>query len=148
VAYDSSNIFAQILRGEIPAHKVYEDGSTIAILDVMPQAEGHTLIIPKANAENLFDLEPALAAAVMSAGQRVALAARQVFRPEGITLMQFNGAEAGQTVFHFHLHVIPRYAGKTLQTHGRSFADPAVLAEQAERLRTALRQDVRRPAPP
>jgi len=148
VAYDSSNIFAQILRGEIPAHKVYEDGSTIAILDVMPQAEGHTLIIPKANAENLFDLEPALAAAVMSAGQRVALAARQVFRPEGITLMQFNGAEAGQTVFHFHLHVIPRYAGKALQTHGRGFADPAVLAEQAERLRTALRQDVRRPAPP
>ncbi len=143
MAYDSGNIFAKILRGEIPAHKVYEDSSTIAILDVMPQADGHILIIPKAEAENLFDLDPALAAAVMGVGQRVALATRQVFRPDGITLMQFNGAEAGQTVFHFHLHVIPRYAGQALRAHGRGVADPAVLAEQAERLRAALRQDVR-----
>ncbi len=146
MAYDSSNIFAKILRGEIPAHKVYEDDSTIAILDVMPQAEGHALIIPKAAAENLFDLDPRLAAAVMTVGQRVALAARQVFRPEGLTLMQFNGAEAGQTVFHFHLHVIPRYAGQALRSHGRGFADPAVLAEQAERLRAALRPDGRLPS--
>lgn len=146
MAYDSSNIFAKILRGEIPAHKVYEDDSTLAILDVMPQADGHTLIIPKAKAENLFDLEPQMAETVMRVGQRVALAARQVFRPEGITLMQFNGAEAGQTVFHFHLHVIPRYAGQALRSHGRGFADPAVLAEQAERLRTALRQDARLPS--
>jgi len=138
VAYDPKNIFARILRGEVPAHKVYEDGSTIAILDVMPQADGHTLIIPKAEAENLFDLDPAMAEAVIRLGQRVAVAARQVFRPEGITLMQFNGAEAGQTVFHFHLHVIPRYAGQPLRAHGRGFADPAVLAKQAERLRTAL----------
>jgi len=115
VAYDPQNIFAKILRGEVPAHKVYEDASTIAILDVMPQADGHTLIIPKAEAENLFDLDPAMAEAVMRVGQRVAVAARQVFRPEGITLMQFNGAEAGQTVFHFHLHVIPRYAGQPLR---------------------------------
>jgi histidine triad (HIT) family protein len=138
VAYDPKNIFAKILRGEIPAHKVYEDASTIAILDVMPQADGHTLIIPKAQAENLFDLDPAMAEAVMRAGQRVALAARQAFRPDGITLMQFNGADAGQTVFHFHLHVIPRYASQPLRAHGRGFADPAVLAEQAERLRAAI----------
>ena len=138
MAYDPKNIFARILRGEVPAHKVYEDGSTIAILDVMPQADGHTLIIPKAEAENLFDLDPAMAEAVMRVGQCVAVAAQQVFRPEGITLMQFNGAEAGQTVFHFHLHVIPRYAGQPLRAHGRGFADPALLTEQAERLRTAL----------
>jgi histidine triad (HIT) family protein len=138
VAYDSKNIFAKILRGEIPAQKVYEDFSTIAILDVMPHADGHTLIIPKAEAENLFDLDPAMAEAVIRVGQRVALAARQVFRPDGITLMQFNGAEAGQTVFHFHLHVIPRYAGQPLRAHGRDFADPALLAEQAERLRAVL----------
>ncbi len=138
MAYDPKNIFAKILRGEIPAHKVYEDASTIAILDVMPQADGHTLIIPKAQAENLFDLDPAMAEAVMRAGQRVALAARQAFRPDGITLMQFNGADAGQTVFHFHLHVIPRYASQPLRAHGRGFADPAVLAEQAERLRAAI----------
>ena len=138
MSYDPKNIFAKILRGEIPAHKVYEDASTIAILDVMPQADGHTLIIPKAQAENLFDLDPAMAEAVMRAGQRVALAARQAFRPDGITLMQFNGADAGQTVFHFHLHVIPRYASQPLRAHGRGFADPAVLAEQAERLRAAI----------
>ncbi len=138
MAYDPKNIFAQILRGEIPAHKVYEDDSTIAILDVMPQSDGHTLIIPKAEAENLFDLEPAMAEAVMRAGQRVALAVRKAFQPVGITLMQFNGAEAGQTVFHFHLHVIPRYAGHPLRAHGRSVADPVVLAEYATRLRVAL----------
>jgi histidine triad (HIT) family protein len=138
VAYDPKNIFAKILRGEIPAHKIYEDGSTVAILDVMPHSDGHALIIPKAEAENLFDLDPAMAEAVIRAGQRVALAARQVFRPDGMTLMQFNGAEAGQTVFHFHLHVIPRYAGQPLRAHGRDFADPAVLAEQAERLREVL----------
>ena len=138
MAYDPQNIFAKILRGEVPAHKVYVDASTIAILDVMPQADGHTLIIPKAEAENLFDLDSAMAEAAMRVGQRVALAVRQVFRPEGITLMQFNGAEAGQSVFHFHLHVIPRYAGQPLRAHGRGFADPAVLAQQAERLRAVL----------
>jgi len=138
VAYDPTNIFARILRGEIPAHKVYEDESTIAILDAMPQSEGHTLIIPKAQAENLFDLEPLMAEAVMRTGQRVALAVRRAFRPEGITLMQFNGAEAGQSVFHFHLHVIPRYAGQPLRTHGRGFADPGLLAKQAESLRAVL----------
>lgn len=138
MAYDPTNIFARILRGEIPAHKVYEDESTIAILDAMPQSEGHTLIIPKAQAENLFDLEPLMAEAVMRTGQRVALAVRRAFRPEGITLMQFNGAEAGQSVFHFHLHVIPRYAGQPLRTHGRGFADPGLLAKQAESLRAVL----------
>ena len=138
MTYDPKNIFAKILRGEIPAHKVYEDDSTIAILDVMPQSDGHTLIIPKAQSENLFDLEPAMAAAVMRTGQRVALAVQQAFQPEGLTLMQFNGAEAGQTVFHFHLHVIPRYAGQPLRAHGRGFADPGLLAKQADSLRAIL----------
>jgi len=139
VAYDPNNIFAKILRGEIPAHKVWEDDATIAILDVMPQSDGHTLVIPKAPAENLFELDPAMAAAVMRTGQRVALAVRRAFQPDGITLMQFNGAEAGQTVFHFHLHVVPRYAGQALRSHGRSFAEPAVLEEHAARLAAALK---------
>ena len=138
MAYDPRNIFAKILRGEMPAHKVYEDDTAIAILDVMPQADGHTLIVPKAPAENLFDLDPKMAEAVMRVGQRVAMATWQAFQPDGITLMQFNGAEAGQTVFHFHLHVIPRYAGQPLRAHGRGFADPAVLAGHATRLRKAL----------
>ena len=138
MAYDPNNIFAKILRGEVPSHKVWEDAATIAILDVMPQSDGHTLIIPKTPAENLFDLDTGMAEAVMRTGQRLALAVLRAFHPDGVTLMQFNGAEAGQTVFHFHLHVIPRYAGQPLRSHGRGFADPAVLAEQAMHLKAAL----------
>ena len=138
MAYDPNNIFARILRGEVPSHKVFEDDDTIAILDVMPQSDGHTLIIPKTPAENLFDLDTGMAEAVMRTGQRLALAVLRAFHPDGVTLMQFNGAEAGQTVFHFHLHVIPRYAGQPLRSHGRGFADPAVLAEQAMHLKAAL----------
>jgi histidine triad (HIT) family protein len=138
VNYDPNNIFARILRDEMTAHKVFEDDWTIAILDVMPQSDGHALVIPRAQAMNLFDLDPEQAAAAMRTAQRIARAAQEVFRPDGIALMQFNGAEAGQSVFHFHLHVIPRYAGKPLRQHGRGFADAAVLAEQAGRLRSAL----------
>jgi histidine triad (HIT) family protein len=138
MAYDHGNIFAKILRGEMPAHKFYEDTHTIAILDVMPQSDGHSLIIPKCAAENIFELDPAYASAAMLAGQLIARTIREVYAADGITLMQFNGSEAGQTVFHFHLHVIPRYAGRPLRSHGRGFADPALLAEQAVRLRAAL----------
>jgi histidine triad (HIT) family protein len=138
VAYDPNNIFAKILRGEVPSHKVWEDDATIAILDVMPQSDGHTLVIPKAPAENLFELDTPMLEAVTRTGQRMALAVRRAFQPDGVTLMQFNGAEAGQTVFHFHLHVVPRYAGQPLRSHGRGFADPAMLATQAAQLRTAL----------
>ena len=139
MAYDPKNIFARILRGEMSAHKVWEDAHTVAILDVMPQSDGHTLVIPKTPAENIFDLDVAMAEAVIRTGQRVALAVRTAFNPDGVTLMQFNGAEAGQTVFHFHLHVVPRYAGQPLRSHGRSMADPAVLTEQAARLRAAFK---------
>jgi histidine triad (HIT) family protein len=138
VAYDPNNIFAKILRGEVPSHKVWEDDATIAILDVMPQSDGHTLVIPKAPAENLFELDTPMLEAVTRTGQRMALAVRRAFQPDGVTLMQFNGAEAGQTVFHFHLHVVPRYAGQPLRSHGRGFADPTMLATQAAQLRTAL----------
>ena len=106
MAYDPANIFAKILRGEVPAHKIHEDDTTIAILDVMPQSDGHSLVIPKAAAENLFDLEPAMAEAAIRVAQRVARAAMKAFRPAGVTLMQFNGAEAGQTVFHLHFHLL------------------------------------------
>ena len=138
MAYDPNNIFAKILRGEVPSHKVWEDADTIAILDVMPQSDGHTLVIPRTPAENLFELDTASLEAVIRTGQRVAVAVRRAVNPDGVTLMQFNGAEAGQTVFHFHLHVVPRYAGQPLRSHGRGFADPAALAGQAAQLRTAL----------
>jgi histidine triad (HIT) family protein len=117
---------------------VFEDARTLAFLDVMPQSDGHTLVVPKTAAENLFELDEAFGAAVLATGRRVALALRDTFRPDGLTLMQFNGAEAGQTVFHFHLHLVPRYAGQPLRAHGRGFADPGLLAEQAARLRAAL----------
>ena len=138
VAYDQNNIFAKILRGEVPAQKFFEDEQTVAILDAMPQSEGHALVIPKCAAQNIFELDPAYASAVIRTGQQIARTVRDVFQADGITLMQFNGTEAGQTVFHFHLHVIPRYAGRPLRSHGRGFADPKVLAEQAARLRAAL----------
>jgi histidine triad (HIT) family protein len=138
MAYDPGNIFARILRGEIPAHRVYEDEHTLVIMDVMPQSDGHALVLPKAPAENLFDLPPDLAAAVMRTGQKVAAAAKKAFDADGVTLMQFNGPAAGQTVFHFHLHVLPRHEGRPLRSHGRAMADPDVLAGHARRLREAL----------
>lgn len=138
MAYDPDNIFAKILRGEIPAFRVYEDEHTLAIMDVMPQADGHTLVLPKSPAENLFDLDPGAAAAVIRTGQKIARAVRAAFAADGVTLMQFNGAAAGQTVFHFHLHVLPRHAERPLRSHGRRMADAATLEEHARRIRDAL----------
>ncbi len=139
MAYDPGNIFAKILRGEVPAFRVHEDPHTLAFMDVMPQADGHTLVLPKAPAENIFDLDPEMAAAVMRSGQKIAHAVQKAFSPDGITLMQFNGPVAGQTVFHFHLHVLPRYAHQPLRSHGQKMADPAVLAEHARRICEALK---------
>jgi histidine triad (HIT) family protein len=104
----------------------------------MPQSDGHTLVLPKSPAENIFDLDPAMAAAVMHTGQKIARAVRDAFQADGVTLMQFNGPVAGQTVFHFHLHVLPRYADQPLRSHGRKMADAAVLEEHARRIREAL----------
>ncbi len=139
MAYDPDNIFAKILSGEVPAFRVYEDQDTLAILDVMPQADGHTLVLPKAPAENIFDLDPAMAAAVMRTGQKLAAAVRGAFNADGVMLMQFNGAAAGQTVFHFHLHVVPRLAGQPMRLHGRAMADKALLEEHARLIRNHLR---------
>lgn len=138
MAYDPNNIFARILRGEIPAYRVFEDERTLAFMDVMPQSDGHTLVLPKAPAENLFDLDPEMAAAVIRNAQRIAIAVKRAFKPDGITLMQFNGPVAGQTVFHFHLHIVPCYADRPLRTHGRKMAEPALLEAHAQRIRSLL----------
>lgn len=138
MAYDPSNVFAKILRGEVPAFRVYEDEHTLAFMDVMPQSDGHVLVLPKASAENLFDLDPEMAAAVMRSAQKVAGAVKRAFRADGVTLMQFNGPVAGQTVFHFHMHVLPRYANQPLRHHGRGMAEAALLEEHARRVRKAL----------
>jgi histidine triad (HIT) family protein len=138
MAYDRNNIFARILRGEIPSHRVHEDELTLAFMDVMPQADGHTLVIPKAEAENILDVpEDALAAVVLTT-QRVARAVKKAFDAPGILIAQLNGRAAGQSVFHMHFHIVPRREGLELRFHAREMADPAVLAEHAARIRAAL----------
>jgi len=138
MAYDNDNIFAKILRGEIPAHTVYEDDHTLAFLDVMPQAPGHTLVIPKQQAENLFDLDLDAGTAVLRTAQKIAGAVRDAFGADGIMLNQLNGPAAGQTVFHFHMHVVPRFDGVPLRRHTGDMENPEVLAEQAEKIRARL----------
>ena len=138
MAYDRNNVFARILRGEIPAHRVYEDEHTFAFMDVMPQADGHALVIPKYEAENLFELPADVLAATILTTQRVARAVKQAFDAPGILIAQLNGAPAGQSVFHIHFHIVPRREGFDLRLHARGMADPAVLAAHAERVRAAL----------
>jgi histidine triad (HIT) family protein len=138
MAYDRNNIFARILRGEVPAHKVFEDEHTLAFMDVMPQADGHALVIPKVAAENLFELPSEALAATILTTQRVARAVRKAFDAPGILIAQLNGAPAGQSVFHIHFHIVPRHEGLDLRLHARDMADPAVLAEHAARVRAAL----------
>ena len=138
MAYDSDNIFAKIIRGEIPAFKVYEDDATLAFMDVMPQSPGHTLVIPKTPAENLFDLELESATAVLKTTQLVAGAVLEAFKADGIMLNQFNGPVAGQTVFHFHMHIVPRYEGVPLRRHTGDMENSEVLEEQATKIRALL----------
>ena len=138
MAYDDNNIFAKILRGEADAYRVYENDNALAFLDLMPQSDGHTLVLPKAPAENLFDLEPSIAGTLFQSTQIVARAVRAAFKPDGIIVTQFNGSAAGQSVFHIHMHIIPRYAATDLRRHGRGMADTAILEDHAERIRAAL----------
>lgn len=139
MAYDPANIFAKILRGELPAYKVYEDDRVLAFLDIMPRAAGHALVIPKAPARNLLDVEAADLAAVMAVAQRIAQAQMKVFEAEGITLTQHNEKAGGQEVFHLHVHVIPRHAGVELRPPLSFREAPEVLADQAARLAAALK---------
>lgn len=138
MTYDSNNIFARILRGEIPCHKVYEDQDAIAFMDIMPQAPGHTLVVPKAASRNLLDADPASLGRLMAVVQKVAVAAKAAFEADGIRITQFNEAPAGQTVFHLHVHVIPMHEGKRLGHHGGKQEDGAVLAANAAKLKAAL----------
>ena len=137
-AYDNTNIFARILRGELPSHKVYEDAGVVAFMDVMPQGPGHTLVVPKAPSRNLLDADPASLGTLMIAVQKVASAVKTGFAADGVTIIQFNEPASGQTVFHLHVHVIPRFAGVALKPHTGKMEDSAVLAAGAEKIRQAL----------
>jgi histidine triad (HIT) family protein len=136
--YDPNNIFAKILRGEIPSHKVYEDADAVVFMDVMPQATGHTLIVPKAPSRNLLDADPQVLARTIAVVQRIAKAAVAAFKADGVTIVQFNEPAAGQTVFHLHFHVIPRFEGTPLKPHSGVMEKPDVLSANAEKLRKAL----------
>lgn len=136
--YDPQNIFAKILRGELPAHKVYEDDRALAFLDIMPRAPGHALVIPKAPARNLLDVAPADLAHVMAVAQKLARAALKAFAADGITVQQFNESAGGQVVFHLHVHVIPRHEGVALKPPASAMERPETLAAHAEKLRAAL----------
>ena len=138
MAYDSNNVFAKILRGEIPAFKVYEDADSLAFMDAMPQTDGHTLVIPKSPAEDLFDIEPVVLGKLIQTTQRIAKAVDVAFQPGGIRLLQFTRPASGQSVFHFHFHIIPVYQGGDFRLHARDPADKAKLAQHAERIRAAL----------
>jgi len=140
MAYDRNNVFAKILRGEVPSAKVYEDNKTIAFMDVMPQADGHTLVIPKEEAENIFDLSPDGAAALMATTQKVAKAVKKALNAPGLMIAQLNGAPAGQSVFHVHFHVIPRSAGVDFRLHAREMEQPEKLKALAEKIKAALHQ--------
>ncbi len=138
-AYDDGNVFARILRGELPAHKVYEDDFVLAFMDVMPQGKGHTLVVPKVRARTLLDIAPDLLATLITRVQGVGAAVKAAFDADGLTVFQFNEAAGGQTVFHLHFHVVPRFTGVPLRPHEGGMADGAVLAEHATRIAAALR---------
>jgi histidine triad (HIT) family protein len=138
-AYDTSNIFAKILRGEIPCHKVHEDDDLIAFMDVMPQAEGHVLVVPKKPSRNLRDADPSVFGPAIAMVQKLGNAAVATFGADGFRLVQFNEASAGQTVFHLHFHMIPAYDGVPLRGHSGQMEDHAILAANAEKLKVALK---------
>ncbi|WP_238346065.1 HIT family protein [Luteimonas saliphila] len=133
--YDPQNIFARIIRGEAPCYKVYEDEDVLAFLDLYPQSPGHTLVIPRRSAAvNLLDLETGALCRLMTVAQRLTRALVEELQPEGVQLAQFNGAAAGQTVFHIHVHLVPRYAGQGLGIHAAQEADPDALQALQARL--------------
>lgn len=137
--YDPNNIFAQILRGEMPCVKIYEDAHVISFMDVFPQSRGHCLVVPKAPSRNLLDVAPKNIGRLFGAVQRIATAAEAALKPGGIVITQFNGSPAGQTVFHTHVHIIPRYSDEPLAAHGgQDMADMDALRKLADMIRARI----------
>ncbi len=136
-AYDPENVFAKILRGEIPSNRVYEDEDTIALMDIMPRADGHLLVIPKTPCRNMLDATPEQLAAVMATVQKMARTVKDAFDADGVTVQQFNEAAGGQEVFHLHVHVLPRHEGVAMRPPGK-MGDFDLIAEHADKIRSAL----------
>lgn len=138
MTYDPANVFAKILRGELPCHKIFEDEHVLAFMDIMPQAEGHALVIPKLPSRNLLDADAASLPHLLAAVQKLSRAVKKAYGAEGVSVIQFNEAAAGQTVFHLHFHVVPRFSGIPLKPHGGAMAPADVLAAGAEKIRREL----------
>lgn len=138
MAYDTNNVFAKILRGELPKVAVFEDDHTLAFMDIMPQTPGHVVVIPKEAAEDMMDLSPEGAARLIQTSQKVARAAKKALDASAVTLVQRSGRDAGQTVFHVHFNVMPHYPGVPLKLHAQAMVDPKTLVPIAEKIRSAL----------
>jgi histidine triad (HIT) family protein len=137
-AYDPNNIFAKILRGELPSHKVHEDADAIAFMDLMPQGPGHTLVVPRAGSRNLLDADDRTLAVLFPTVKKIARAVKKAFAADGVTILQFNEPASGQTVYHLHVHIIPRFEGVPLKPHSGKMEDKDVLAANAEKIKAAL----------
>ena len=140
MAYDDTNVFAKILRGELPSHKIYEDAETFAFMDIMPRGDGHCLVIPKTPSRNILDADPQSLATLIASVQKVSRAVVKAFSADGVTVQQFNEPAGGQIVFHLHFHVIPRFDGVALRPHSGEMEKPEVLAANAGKIRAALGQ--------
>lgn len=138
MSYDPNNIFAKILRGELPCEKVYEDEHVLSFMDIMPRADGHVLVIPKHPARNILDVDATVFAAMMPSVQKVAQAVHKGMQAEGITLQQFSESAGGQVVFHLHFHILPRWEGVKLRPHTGEMESKAVLSAHAEKIRAAF----------
>jgi histidine triad (HIT) family protein len=136
--YMPDNVFARILRGELPAHKVYEDDGILALMDIMPRADGHTLVVPKVAARNILDIDPDSLTTLIKGVQKVAIAVKTAMAADGLTIQQFNEPAGGQVVFHIHFHILPRWDGVALRPHTGEMAKPKVLASHADKIRAAL----------
>jgi histidine triad (HIT) family protein len=138
MAYDQNNVFAKVLRGEIASHKLYEDDDTLVFLDIMPRTEGHTLVITKERARDLFDISPEALARLMAVVQKLAPQIKQAVGADGVLIQQFNGSAAGQTVFHLHVHIVPIKQGVPVKPHAGTMEDQDKLAATAEKIRKTL----------
>lgn len=137
-SYDDTNIFARILRGELPCHEVWQDDETLAFMDIAPMSRGHVLVLPKVPSRNLLDADDAVLAGLIARVRRIARAAKDALEADGVTIQQFNEAPAGQSVFHLHFHVLPRWVGEPMKTHAGDAESPEILAEQAAKIRRAI----------
>ena len=141
MSYDPNNVFAQILDNTLPSEQVFEDDHTLVIMDIMPATKGHVLVIPKAQAENIYDMDIKYLSAVGATTKKIATAIKEALSPSGVIVKQFNGSDAGQTVFHYHVHIIPVYPNKRIGEHGANIADPEKLASVADLIRASINND-------